>query len=110
MKVFYPEFDQATLLQNLKERLERLNKELPLMKVLLFGSYAKGNYTVRSDVDLLIIYRGGSRADAYALTKKCLSIPRLEPHLYSEEEYESMKETIHQMSDEGILLFSYPSS
>lgn len=58
VKVFYPEFNQSDLLQTLKERIEGLNKELPLIKVILFGSYAKGNFTVGSDVDLLIIYKG----------------------------------------------------
>jgi len=109
-RVFYPEFDQAYLLQTLPERLERLDIELPLIQVVLFGSYAKGNFTVGSDVDVLIIYKGGARSDAYALTKKRLSIARLEPHLYSEEEYEKMKETIHKMSEGGILLFSCKTS
>lgn len=111
VRIFYPEFDQAYLLQTLSERLKRLDVELPLIRVVLFGSYAKGNYTVGSDVDLLIIYKGESRADAYALTKKSLAIPRLEPHLYSEEEYRKMVGTINKMSEGGILLFSRkPSS
>lgn len=106
VRVFYPEFDQAYLLQTLSERLKRLDAELPLNQVVLFGSYAKGNYTVGSDVDILIIYKGEARSDAYGLAKKCLAIPRLEPHLYSEEEYRKMKKTIHKMSEGGILLFS----
>ena len=106
VRIFYPKFDQAYLLQILSERLKRLDIELPLIQAILFGSYAKGNYTVGSDVDILIIYKGEARADAYALTKKSLGIPRLEPHLYSEEEYRKMGETINKMSEGGILLFS----
>lgn len=105
MKVFYPEFDQAKLLRILKERVKSLNKELPLVKVILFGSYSKGNYTFGSDIDLLVIYKGEPSPDAYAITKKCLSIPRLEPHLYSEIECEKLKEMIHKMSEGGILIF-----
>jgi hypothetical protein len=106
VRVFYPEFDQAYLLQTLSQRLKRLDEEIPLLRVFLFGSYAKGNYTVGSDVDILVIYKGETRSDAYSLTKKSLAISRLEPHLYSEEEYREMEGTIHKMSEGGILLFS----
>jgi predicted nucleotidyltransferase len=106
VRIFYPKFDQAYLLRILPERLKILQKELQLLRVVLFGSYAKGNFTVGSDVDILIIYKGKARSDAYGLAKKCLAIPRLEPHLYSEEEYRKMEKTIHKMSEGGILLFS----
>jgi predicted nucleotidyltransferase len=110
VRVFYPEFNQAHLLQILSERLKLLEERLPLIRVVLIGSYAKGNYNVGSDVDLLIVYKGEARADAYAIAKRSLDIPRLEPHLYSEEEYGKMKETIHKMSEGGILLFSCKTS
>lgn len=106
VRIFYPEFDLAYLLQILSERLKILEENLQLLRVVLFGSYARGNYTVGSDVDLLIVYKGETRGDAYAITKKTLSIPRLEPHLYSEEEYGKMERTIEKMSGHGILLLS----
>jgi predicted nucleotidyltransferase len=83
-----------------------LQRELQLLRVVLFGSYAKGNFTVGSDVDLLIVYKGEERADAYAVVKKSLDIPHLEPHLYSEEEYKKMESIINKMSDGGILILS----
>ena len=45
------------------------------MKVVVFGSHARGTYTVGSDVDLLVIQR-------------------LEPHLYTEAEYETARATV----------------
>jgi predicted nucleotidyltransferase len=78
---------------------------LPLKKVILFGSYAKGNYTAASDVDLLVVYGGGERRDGYAVCKKTLKIPHLEPHVYSEREYVEMKETVDTMTRGGIVLF-----
>jgi len=106
VRIFYPEFDLAYLLQILPERLKILEENLQLLRVVLFGSYARGNYTVGSDVDLLIVYKGETRGDAYAITKKTLSIPRLGPHLYSGEEYGKMERTIEKMSGHGILLLS----
>ena len=105
VKIFYPRFDQAYLLRILPERLKILRRELPLLRVVLFGSYAKGNFTVGSDVDLLIVYRGEERADAYEVAKRILDIPHLEPHLYSEGEYKKMGSLIEKMSDGGIVIF-----
>lgn len=104
MRVFYPAFDRAEIIQTLSERLPALEAQLPLVRVVLFGSYAKGNYTAASDVDLLIVYKGQARDDAYAIAKKILAIPRLEPHLYTDEEYKKMKGTLTKMLEGGIVL------
>jgi hypothetical protein len=83
-----------------------LDERLPLLHVVLFGSYARGNYTVASDVDLLVIYRGAHRGDAFAITKKVLNIPALEPHIYSEEEFQAARDRVTRMTEGGIVLFS----
>lgn len=106
VRIFYPEFDREKLLQILSERLKELEAKLPLIRVVLFGSYAHGNYTVGSDVDLLIVYSGEARADAYAMAKRTLDIPRLEPHLYTEKDYKKMKGTISKMLEGGIVLLA----
>jgi hypothetical protein len=106
VRIFYPKFDRAYLLETLSEKLRILNLKLKLIRAVLFGSYATGKYTVGSDIDLLIVYKGETRPDAYAITKRSLDIRRLEPHLYSEVEYREMKETIHRMEEGGIVLFS----
>ncbi len=105
VRVYYPQFDRQQLIQKLKEDLETLKEKLPLLLVILFGSYAKGNYTVASDVDLLVVYEGRERKDAFATVKKTISIPRLEPHVYSESEYEALKETLCKMTRDGVILF-----
>lgn len=104
VRIFYPGFDQAELLRTLRERLGRLESKLPLVRVVLFGSYARGTYTVGSDVDLLVVYRGESRPDAYALAKRLLAIPRLEPHLYTEAEYQGARTTVDRMVRDGVTL------
>jgi len=85
--------------------LTDLNKKLPLRLVVLFGSYATGKSTVASDVDILIVYRGERRQDSYAIVKRTLDVSRLEPHIYSEEEYEEMKGIVDKMIKNGIILF-----
>ena len=108
VRIFYPAFDKTELLGRLRGRLGRLESKLPLVRVVLFGSYARGTYTVGSDVDLLVIYRGESRPDAYALTKGTLAIPRLEPHLYTEAEYEAARATVDRMARDGVTIFPEP--
>ena len=66
VRIFYPRFDREELIHNVKEKIGKLSGKLPISLVVLFGSYAQGNYTVASDVDLLIVYRGKERKDAFA--------------------------------------------
>ena len=108
-KIFWPEVSREEVLRLLSENLPELQKKLPLVKVILFGSYAKGNYTARSDVDVLVVYRGSPRPDAYEIVWKTLRIPRLEPHVYAEEEYRALQETLVRMTKDGIVLYSASS-
>jgi predicted nucleotidyltransferase len=104
VKIFYPTLSQAEVVSRLRAGMRELEKQLPLVYVVLFGSYAKGNYTVGSDIDLLVVYRGEARPDAYACVKKILDLPRLEPHVYAEAEYERLRETLRKMTEGGIVL------
>lgn len=36
------------------EYINKLKKQIPVSKVILFGSYAKGNFTKDSDIDLAV--------------------------------------------------------
>jgi len=106
VRIFYPEFDKERLIQILRERVKDLETKLPLDRVVLFGSYSQNRYTVGSDIDLLIVYDGKTRQDAYTLTKKTIDILRLEPHLFTVQEYEILKPTLDKMTEKGVLLFS----
>ncbi len=102
VRIFYPRFDTPWLVRALRARIGRLGALLPLRRVVLFGSYATGRYTVGSDVDLLVVYQGGPRPDAYALVKRTLNIRGLEPHLYTEAECEALDSTVARMVETGV--------
>ena len=104
VRIFYPRLNREEVIQGLARKLPGLQKELPLLLVVLFGSYAKGNYTVASDIDLLVVYGGKERKDAYAITKRAFDLPNVEVHLYTEKEYERMKGTIRMMMKGGVVL------
>jgi predicted nucleotidyltransferase len=109
VRVFYPKFNKKEIIQLLLKKLEKLANWLPLIRVVLFGSYAKGNYTVRSDIDLLVIYKGEEREEAFTIVKKALDIPGIEPHVYSEKVYKSMEGTLNKMVESGIALYPEPN-
>lgn len=105
-RVFYPQYDQAEVIKFIQEKISELSLFLPLSTVILFGSYARGNFTAGSDIDLLIVYRGEVRPDAFALAKKIIKLKGLEPHVYAEAEYSELKESLKAMTANGIVLFA----
>lgn len=109
VRIYYPRFSKQDVIQRCSKGLEELGRKVPLVLVALFGSYARGNYTVASDVDVLVVYDGEEREDAYLTVKRALSIPNLEPHVYTRAQFEQMKETIQAMLRDGIVLFGKES-
>ena len=105
VRIFWPAFDRAGLVETLREGVRRLEHELPLLRVVLFGSQATGRATAASDVDLLIVYRGEPRSDAYALVKRAFRVARLEPHLYTEAQCRQAADVVERMTRDGITLF-----
>ena len=106
VQVFYPPWNREALLARLREGVTALREVLPLVLVVLFGSYARGRQTVASDIDLLVVYAGAVRGDAYALIRHTLDLRRLEPHVYAEEEYAQVSATLACMIQDGITVYS----
>jgi predicted nucleotidyltransferase len=109
VRVFYPKLDRTALVEALHRCIPRLDAVLPLRRVVLFGSWAKGRQTVASDVDVLIVYRGEPRADAYSLARTMVDVPGLEPHLYTEAEYRAAAATVGRMIEGGVVLWEAPA-
>ncbi len=103
VKVSYPALDRNELVLRIKEIVPILEKKLPLKRVVLFGSYARGEHTAASDIDLLVVYTGPVQPNSFATVKKIMMLPRLEPHVYSEEEYTVVAETIDLMLAQGCV-------
>ena len=104
VQIFYPALNREEVILSIRQKLDNLQKHLPCLLVVLFGSYARGNYTVASDVDLLVVYHGQENEQAYAIVKQVFDIPRLEPHVYAEEEYRTTRDTINKMITDGVVI------
>lgn len=98
------------ILARIRSSLPRLRDVLPLHAVYLFGSYARGDYSPGSDVDVLVVYRGARREDAYALAWDALDVPKLQLHIYSLEEFDALKgqkpSPLDVMLREAVLLWA----
>ncbi|MDY6893961.1 MAG: nucleotidyltransferase domain-containing protein [Thermotogota bacterium] len=106
VQIFYPGSDREEVIELIEKRLDGLKEALPLSLVVLFGSYAKDNYTTSSDIDLFVVYRGQEIKDAYSRVKKAIDVYGIEPHVYTESEYREMKEVAEKMIMGGVVLFS----
>jgi predicted nucleotidyltransferase len=85
--------------------VESLASSLPLKSVTLFGSQASGRATAFSDVDVLVVYAGTARGDAYALVRRSFEIRGLEAHVYSEDEASALGAVIERMVRGGIEVY-----
>ncbi|MBS7655952.1 nucleotidyltransferase domain-containing protein [Candidatus Bathyarchaeota archaeon] len=84
VKVFFPTFSKEEVIKKVRKTLKLYFDKLGLEKVVLFGSYAKGNYTIASDVDLLIIFdeRKSSENEVYKTLMKSIKFLELNFTLY----------------------------
>lgn len=88
VRIYYPRYSVEEIRQ-LVLRKRSLLESLGVVKVVLFGSYAKNLHTAASDVDLLVLVKDEKHKD-YAKIASCIGIDILELHLYTAKEFEEM--------------------
>lgn len=103
VRVFFPKFSVDEVVERIKETASHFSEDLGLEKVVLFGSYAKNRHTVSSDIDILVIFDESISDEVYKTPMKNVKLPRVELHILSKKEYESMKGSkwIETMEKEG---------
>lgn len=104
VKVFWPRYERAELIALLREGAAELRALLPVVRIVLFGSWAAGRATAFSDVDVMVIYAGPRRSDAYETALRALPVASLELHLYSEAEARGLGPTLARMTENGVEL------
>jgi predicted nucleotidyltransferase len=98
--------DQNDALKIAKSYLNILkNQNYNFLKVYLFGSYAKGNFTNNSDIDLAIIFnhiddKFNTQVKLLMLTSKIDT--RLEPHPIDIEDFNSSNPFYSEIIKYGI--------
>lgn len=105
VKIASSRHSRDEVIRLLQESLPRLRERLPVMRVVLFGSYATGRAAVGSDIDVLVVYRGPEREDAFAAVHDAVPLTGLESHVYSEVEAERVSDVLERMVRDGLVLY-----
>lgn len=110
VRVYFRRYNKDELIKILKEKSELLAKQIPIVKVILFGSYAKGNATAASDVDVFVVHKCSKNINAYSVVWDSLYVPQLELHVYHYDVYRKMKEErnslVNVVEKEGIVIYT----
>ena len=97
---------QRDHIERIKEYISYLKKnEFKICRVYLFGSYAKGNYSKDSDIDLAIVM--SNIANGYKMQVQLMKISRkfdtrIEPHPFDETDFNSSNPFAHEVLTSGI--------
>ncbi len=106
VRVTYASLSKADAIRRLRMASPRLRRKLPVSRMILFGSYAQDRHTVGSDIDVIVVYSGPERSDAYKIIIDAMGLPRLEPRMYTEEQFEALMKGSPKFADvlakEGI--------
>ena len=103
----------------LSEIVEKLKREYKHLKIILFGSYAYGNPTEDSDIDLLILKNTDKRrVDRFVRVKRIIYNPNckipVSPLVYTHEELEERlrmgDDFIKEIIQKGTILYERASS
>jgi predicted nucleotidyltransferase len=103
--------DQATAIEIGKKYLQiLLQHNYPVNRVILFGSFAKGDQHSDSDIDLAIIMK--ELPDPFQTQVELLKLTwnfntQVEPHPFDENDFDSSQPLIKEIRKEGIEIFSH---
>jgi len=90
VRVTYPAHTREQVIERLKQAQVTLERKLRVSKIILYGSYAEGRHTAGSDIDVVVVYEGKERPDAYKIVDEEVRLPRLEPKIYTMEHFNAL--------------------
>jgi predicted nucleotidyltransferase len=96
-----------SVMNTLHSFVEKIGKEIPIKKAILFGSYAKGNPDAESDVDLAIFseyFEEKSRVEGitYLLMHAMEYKIDLEPIAFTSREYDERLGIVAEIINTGV--------
>lgn len=110
VKVFFPRFSREDVIREIARCVKEFSESLGLCKVILFGSYSKGNYTVASDIDLLIVFddEKSSEDEIRKTLMANIKLPRVELHILLRKDFETASSSgwIKTVVEEGIKILN----
>ena len=93
-------------LDTLKEVVTPIAKEIGLQKVIVFGSYARGEQTETSDIDLVIDSGGTLQSfDVLCAIGKLLKALPLRADIFELSEVKNPSKTYTAIQQEGVVIY-----
>lgn len=110
VRVFFPRFSREEVVKEISRCVGENRERLGLRKVLLFGSYARGNYTVASDIDIFLVFDEEKSCEnmVYKTLMKSIKLPRVELHIMSRRRFEECRGSkwIKTIEEEGVKILN----
>ncbi|SMD45651.1 Predicted nucleotidyltransferases [Aquiflexum balticum DSM 16537] len=96
--------DQREALIIVQKYVEELNEKFDLIKVILFGSYAKGDFHDESDIDIAVVLKDYNnlpdmQLELMRLRRKFDS--RIEPHPFRESDFNISNPLVYEILKHG---------
>nr|NQU92423.1 nucleotidyltransferase domain-containing protein [Bacteroidota bacterium] len=96
--------DKTDALKIAQKYAHAIKEKFIYIKIILFGSYAKGNFSDDSDIDIAIVFKDYSnlidmQLELMRLRRKIDS--RIEPHPFRESEFELSNPLVHEIIKYG---------
>lgn len=93
--------------QSIEDYIKKISKQIPIQKVIVFGSYAKGNFRNDSDIDLAVFsdyFKNMSRVDGitYLLMEASDYDIDLEPQAFTLDDYKNPLGIVEEIINTGI--------
>jgi len=100
--------DKADAIDIAYKYAETIKNVFDFQKIILFGSYAKGNYREDSDIDIAVIFsdynnRLDRQLELMKLTRKVDA--RIEPHPFREKDFETSNPFVNEIVTFGQEIF-----
>jgi predicted nucleotidyltransferase len=97
--------DKTDALNIVRKYAETVKNRFDFQKIILFGSYAKGNQREDSDIDIAVVFgdydsRMDRQAELMKLTRKIDS--RIEPHPFRKNEFDISNPLINEIVTYGV--------
>ena len=97
--------DKTDALDIVKKYAEIVRTTFDFQKIILFGSYVKGNPREDSDIDIAIVFtdydnRMDRQVELMKLTRQIDT--RIEPHPFRENEFDISNPFVHEIVDYGM--------
>jgi predicted nucleotidyltransferase len=97
--------DKRDALDISKKYAEAVRAKYEFVKIILFGSYAKGNFHKESDIDIAVVLKNynnliDTQVDLMRLRRKIDS--RIEPHPFREKDFDISNPLVYEIMKYGV--------